>query len=93
MTQKELSKILHSVGCPVNEGVSNLQNEKSYPRIDYWEIAWEDVMASGDLDIVAQILSNMDPDKAALIMAELDSATAAKVTKMMVSGETTEAGN
>lgn len=52
-----------------------------------------DVMASGDLDIVAQILSNMDPDKAALIMAELDSATAAKVTKMMVSGETTEAGN
>lgn len=48
MTQKELSKILHSVGCPVNEGVSNLQNEKSYPRIDYWEIAWEDVMASGD---------------------------------------------
>lgn len=52
-----------------------------------------DVMASGDLDIVAQILSNMDSDKAALIMAELDSATAAKVTKMMVSGETTEAGN
>lgn len=52
-----------------------------------------DVMASGDLDIVAQILLNMDTDKAALIMAELDSATAAKVTKMMVSGNTTEGGN
>ncbi len=45
-----------------------------------------DVMASGDLDSVAQILENMDADKAALIMAELDSATAAKVTKMMLSG-------
>lgn len=52
-----------------------------------------DVMASGDLDIVAQILENMEPDKAALIMAELDSATAAKVTKMMVSGNETEGGN
>lgn len=45
-----------------------------------------DVMASGDLDIVAQILENMDTAKAALIMAQLDSATAAKVTKKMISG-------
>ena len=48
MTQKELSEILHDIGCPVNEGVSSLKNEKVFPRIDYWEIMWEDTMASGD---------------------------------------------
>lgn len=48
MTQSELSSLLHSTGCPVNEGVSSLKNEKVYPRIDYWEYAWEDVMASGE---------------------------------------------
>lgn len=47
MTKQELSDILKSVGCPVNEGVSSLKNEKTFPRIDYWEIAWEDDMASG----------------------------------------------
>ena len=48
MTQKELSDILHGTGCPVNEGISSLKNEKNFPRIDYWEIAWEDVVASGE---------------------------------------------
>lgn len=48
MTQKELSDLLHNTGCPVNEGVSSLKNEKIFPRIDYWEFAWEDVVASGE---------------------------------------------
>lgn len=48
MNKQELSDLLHSTGCPVNEGISNLKNEKIYPRIDYWEYAWDDVMASGD---------------------------------------------
>lgn len=48
MTQKELSDVLHDTGCPVNEGVSNIKNEKTFPRIDYWEILWEDTMASGE---------------------------------------------
>lgn len=48
MTQQELSSFLHSCDCPVNEGISSLKNEKKFPRIDYWEILWEDVMASGD---------------------------------------------
>lgn len=48
MTQKELSEILHNTGCPVNEGVSSLKNEKVFPRIDYWEYLWQDVMASGE---------------------------------------------
>lgn len=47
MTKEQLSNLLHDTGCPVNEGVSGLKNEKQFPRIDYWEIAWEDVMASG----------------------------------------------
>ena len=40
MTQKELSEILHDIGCPVNEGVSSLKNEKVFPRIDYWQISF-----------------------------------------------------
>lgn len=48
MTKQELSKMLHATGCPVNEGISDLDNGKKFPRIDYWEIAWDDVMASGD---------------------------------------------
>lgn len=48
MTQKKLSEILHGTGCPVNEGVSSLRNTMKFPRIDYWEILWEDVMASGN---------------------------------------------
>lgn len=47
MTQQELSKLLHKVGCPVNEGVSALQNEKIFPRIDYWEYLWEYITGSG----------------------------------------------
>ena len=48
MTKQELSEMLHDTGCPVNEGISDLDNGKKFPRIDYWEIAWDDVMASGD---------------------------------------------
>ena len=58
MTQKELSEILHDSGCPVNEGVSSLKNEKVFPRIDYWEIMWEDTMASGDGRLVFTLESH-----------------------------------
>lgn len=47
MTKEQLSKLLHDTGCPVNRRGTSLKNEKTFPRIDYWEIAWEDVMASG----------------------------------------------
>lgn len=39
MTKQELSEMLHATGCPVNEGISDLDNGKKFPRIDYWEIA------------------------------------------------------
>ena len=48
MTKQELSKLLHNIGCPVNEGVSSIKNEKEFPRIDYWETVWDDVVASGE---------------------------------------------
>ena len=48
MTQGELSRILHELDCPVNEGVSSLKNTMKFPRIDYWEIVWEDIVASGE---------------------------------------------
>lgn len=40
MTKQELSEMLHATGCPVNEGISDLDNGKKFPRIDYWEIAY-----------------------------------------------------
>ncbi len=47
MTKEELSQILHNTGCPVNEGVTDLKNTTTCPRIDYWEIVWENIMGSG----------------------------------------------
>ena len=44
-----------------------------------------DVMSSADLDLVCGILSNMDAEQSGLIMQELDSNVAAKVTKRMLS--------
>lgn len=46
-----------------------------------------DVMAAGDLDMVCAILGSMKPAKSALILAELDSNVAAKITKQMLSKE------
>lgn len=59
MTKKELSNLLHNICCdvatgtpakpiPVNEGITDLDNRTTFPRIDFWEIAWEDIMGSGD---------------------------------------------
>ena len=48
MTQKELSELLHSVECPVNEGVTSVKATMTFPRIDYWQMVWEDLMASGE---------------------------------------------
>lgn len=48
MTKEQLSKLLHDTGCPVNEGVSSIKNEKQFPRIDYWESLWSGVKGSGE---------------------------------------------
>lgn len=32
MTKQELSEMLHATGCPVNEGISDLDNGKKFPR-------------------------------------------------------------
>ena len=48
MTQKELSEILHDIGCPVNEGVSSLKNEKVFKIIYYLYFMVVDTLASGD---------------------------------------------
>jgi len=48
MTKTELSELLHSVGIPVNEGITSDKNINVYPRIVYWAYIWEDYMASGD---------------------------------------------
>ena len=46
-----------------------------------------DVMSSADLDLVCAILKNMKTDASALILQELDSNVAAKITKRMLADE------
>lgn len=47
MTKTELVQILRTTGVSVEEGEQYL-NDKTYPKIAYWEYYWNDVMASGD---------------------------------------------
>lgn len=48
MTKKELSELLHSLGIPVNEGITSEENINVYPRIVYWPYLERDEMASGE---------------------------------------------
>lgn len=48
MKKSELIEILNSIGIPAEEGESNIDNAKIYPRIVYWDYIWQDVMASGN---------------------------------------------
>lgn len=48
LSKEELSKLLHSLNIPVNEGVSSAENEGKYPRIVYWVMQETDVVASGE---------------------------------------------
>lgn len=46
MKKEEFIEILTSLEIPFNEGIQNDINTNLYPRIVFWEIAWEDIMAS-----------------------------------------------
>lgn len=48
MTKGDLSKLLHSLGIAVNEGITSDENINQYPRVVYWPFAEQDEMASGD---------------------------------------------
>lgn len=48
MTKQELSELLHSLGIPVNEGVTSPENFNKLPRAVYWAYLWQDRMSSGD---------------------------------------------
>lgn len=48
MTKIELSELLHTLGIPVNEGITSKGNENKYPRIVYWPYVEQDDMASGE---------------------------------------------
>jgi hypothetical protein len=47
MTKSELVELLESLHIACNEGQSTKKNTDIYPRIVFWDYAWEDVMASG----------------------------------------------
>ena len=46
MTKQEYIEILQSLEIPINEGIQNDKNTDVYPRVVFWDIAWEDIMAS-----------------------------------------------
>lgn len=48
MTKTEMTEILHKSCKTVNEGITSSKNKDVYPRIVYWDYAWEDVVASGE---------------------------------------------
>lgn len=48
MTKSELSTMLHTLSIPIGEGEQFLDSNNKYPKIAYWEILWDDSMASGD---------------------------------------------
>lgn len=48
MTKAELSKLLHRLDIPVNEGITGQENIGKYPRIVYWPYIEQDGTASGD---------------------------------------------
>lgn len=47
LTKAEFSQMIHEAGVPVGEGENYLDDEKTYPKIAYWEYVWTDQMASG----------------------------------------------
>lgn len=48
MTKSELSKLLHDLRIPVNEGISSEENSNQYPRVIYWAYMEQDDTASGE---------------------------------------------
>lgn len=47
VTKSELSKLLHSLDIPVDEGITSPDNLNECPRIVYWQYIWDYVMSSG----------------------------------------------
>lgn len=48
MKKSEVSKLLHSLEIPVNEGITSKENMNKSPRIVYWVYIEQDKMASGN---------------------------------------------
>ena len=48
VSKAELSKMLRSIGVPLDEGITAEENRNKYPRIVYWPYIEQDEMASGE---------------------------------------------
>lgn len=46
MDKEKFVEILKSIEIPTNEGIQNDKNTNKYPRIVYWDYAWEPMVAS-----------------------------------------------
>ncbi len=71
MTKTELTKLLESLGVPVNEGVPSDDNVEAETRICFWEYLWEPLVASSkeyntNVTYQVSIISDMPRCKALL---------------------------
>ena len=51
MKKTDFVNALSKLDIPINEGQSSVNNASKYPRIVFWEIAWDDKLASDDVYI------------------------------------------
>ena len=56
MKKTDFVNALSELDIPINEGQSSVNNASKYPRIVFWEIAWDDKLASGDVYITIETI-------------------------------------
>lgn len=48
MNKKELEDIFKKLRISASEGIENLDNNNTYPRVVYWDFLWNPLTASGE---------------------------------------------
>ena len=56
MKKTDFVNALSKLDIPINEGQSSVNNASKYPRIVFWEIAWDDKLASDDVYITIETI-------------------------------------
>lgn len=56
MKKTDFVNALSELDIPINEGQSSVNNASKYPRIVFWEIAWDDKLASDDVYITVETI-------------------------------------
>ena len=56
MKKTDFIELLKELKIPLNEGQSSVNNSTQYPRIVFWDIAWDDKLASDSVYITVETL-------------------------------------